>query len=275
MKIKEAGRLEKITVIGALLSFAISAVFVKFSGFTVSSLINLQNSVLKKALIDSSGLNTFGSVSVLFWYFFNIIVATAFLTLAFAFLASYGFYENRKKFGLVLSLIGGIVFFFFLGFTPASLIVAAGVALAGYSVIPLSNNYGQEFKKWIHFRVGSNSISRAHFIFNLFIAIAVFVAVLSSLAVYQAEFKSDLKQTIVQVVSPGLPKEIDQKTLDTLVDQQVEKFLASPIFSGYFRWLPVVSAFAIWAILEIARIFLPYLAGVFTAILIKLEGYSQ
>ncbi|GEM_PF-5898993 len=272
MNLSRANKFEKIMAVGAILSFALSAVFIKLSGFSVSSLVNLSNTMIGKLLAQSSGLNTFGSISVVLGYFASVFLALAFLTLAFSFLASYGFYENRKKAGLVLSFIGGIIFFFFLGFTLASLLVAVGIVISGYVIVPMANNYGQEFKKWIHFRVGSNTVSRAHFIFNLAVAIAVFVAVLSGLAFYQAEFKSELKSSISAAIKPSLPSGIDEKSFDALMDKQVATLIASPLFSSYISWLPVISAFTVWAILEFLRLFTPFLAGAFTSLIIKLEN---
>ena len=272
MNPSRANKFEKIAAVGAILSFVLSAVFIKLSGFSVSSLVNISNTMVGKMLAQSSGLNTFGSISVFLGYFAGVFIALVFLTLAFSFLASYGFYEDKKKAGLVLSFIGGIIFFFFLGFTLASLIVAAGIVVSGYLIVPMANNYGHEFRKWIHFRVGSNSVSRAHFIFNLAVAAAVFVAVLSGLAFYQAGFKSELKSSISSAIKPSLPDGIDQESFDVLMDKQVTALLASPLFSSYVSWLPVISAFTVWALLEFLRLFTPFLAGAFTSVIIRLEN---
>lgn len=224
--------------------------------------------MLEKALIESGSSTTLGSLYIVGSYFLNTIIALVFLTLAFAFLASYGFYENRKRVGLVLSIIGGLIFIVFLGFTLASFIVGVGIMLSGYSIIPLAHNYGEELKKWIHFRAGSNSISRAHFIFNLFIALAIFAAVLSNLAFYEADFKSDIRESISSIVKPSLPVQIDQKAVNSVIDQQIN---SSPLFSAYIRWLPVASAFSVWVILEFLRLFLPFIAGAFTSAIIKMQ----
>ncbi len=268
MSIENQNKLEKITAIGAMLSFVLAAVFVKFSSLSVSSLVNLQNTLLEKALVESGSSNTLGSVYIVGSYFMNAFIALVFLTLAFAFLASYGFYEDRKRAGLVLSVIGGLIFIAFLGFTLASFIVGVGIILSGYSTIPLAHNYGEELKKWIHFRVGSNSISRAHFILNLFIALAIFAAVLANLAFYEAEFKSNIRESISSVVKPSLPKQIDQNAINSIIDQQIN---SSPLFSAYIRWLPVTSAFSVWVILEFLRLFMPFIAGAFTSAVIKMQ----
>src|SRR3989338_6943085 len=130
MNPSRANKFEKIAAVGAILSFVLSAVFIKLSGFSVSSLVNISNTMVGKMLAQSSGLNTFGSISVFLGYFAGVFIALVFLTLAFSFLASYGFYEDKKKAGLVLSFIGGIIFFFFLGFTLASFIVFAGIVVS-------------------------------------------------------------------------------------------------------------------------------------------------
>lgn len=272
MNLRKANKSEKITVIGAIMSFAISAAFMKFSGFSVVSLVNLSNSLVEKMLVQSAGLNTLGAMSMLAGHFLNVIIAIVFLTLAFSFLASYGFYEDRKKTGIVLSLIGGVIFFFFLGFTLASMVIAAGVVLAGCSVVPLASNYGRELKKWVRFRVGTNSVSRAQFIFNLMVALAVFVAVMSNLAFYQGEFRADLRSSISAAVKPSLPAGADMKSVDALIDKQITALVASPLFSSYISWLPVITAFTVWAILELLRLFTPFLAGAFTSVIIRLHA---
>jgi hypothetical protein len=271
---KKRTSLEKITIAGSLLSFVISAAFMKFSGFSVDSIVNLIASLMKMAIIGPSSGSS-GTMDMVYFvggYFLNAAIAIAFLVLAFAFLASHGFYEPHKKMGLVLAALGGLIFFLFLGFTLASLLVAVAVIISSYMVIPMANNYGKELKSWIHFRVGSNTVSRAHFAFNVLLALTVFLAILSNQAFYSTSFKSEIKDSMSLVIRGSMPSGVDSAAANALIDQKLNEFIASPLISAYVTWLPVVAAFSVWALLEILRLFMPFIAGAFTSIIIKAES---
>jgi hypothetical protein len=271
---KKRTSLEKITIAGALLSFVISAAFIKFSGFSVASLVNLIATLMKMAIIGpaSGTTDTMGMIYFIGGYFLNAFIAVLFLVLAFAFLASHGFYENHKKLGIALAALGGLIFFLFMGFTLASLLVSLAVLVSSYLIIPLASNYSKELKSWIHFRVGSNSIGRAHFAFNLVVTLAVFVAVLSNQAFYSASFTSEIKDSMALVIRGSMPAGVDPAAANALIEARLNEFISSPLISAYVKWLPVVAAFCVWALLEILRLFMPFIAGAFTSVIIKLEN---
>ena len=229
------------------------------------------SSLTMTVIIGSGAGGTLDSLAALIMYFFNVLVSVVFLTLAFSFLASFGYFKNERKFVLIISVIGGLIFFLFIGLTLASLLVAAGVFLSSYLIVPLANNYGKEMKNWIHFRVGSNSTSRAHFVFNIFVALAVFAAILINQPYYEEAFRSDLKQTMMALVGGSLPAGVDSSAMTPMIEERINEFLNSPLISSYTRWLPAIAAFGVWALLEIMRLFLPFLAGLFTALMIKIE----
>jgi hypothetical protein len=272
---KKGSNWEKFALAGAVISFLFSAVFIKLSGFSVASLVNYLGTIIRQGFVGTAGLNTFGAVHSLAAYLFFVITGLVFLVLAYSFASAYGYYEERKKTGLLLSLVGGIIFFFMIGFTLASAGLALGVFISCFVIMPLANTYGHELRRWIHFRVGSNTISRSLFILNIVIALAVFFSVLFSLASYQIAFRDDLKSAITDSVKSSIPTgiiSVDASAVDSMISGQVDASLSSPIFTAYFRWLPVISAFSVWAVLEFLRLFLPYLAGAFTAAIVRTKA---
>lgn len=258
-----------LTVGGCIISFSIAAFLFASSESSVSSIVNVQNVFLESALIESAGASTIAALNILMSHFYSMIAALIFLFLAFSFLAAYNYYEEDRKTSLLISVIGAIIFIAFLGLTIAAIFLAVGLIASVWIMAPLAHTYGKEFRKWIHFRVGSNATGRAMMLLNVFIAIGVFVAVLSSQAVYEQEFRQDLKESLSDVVSQQLPPGITEAQIDALIEQRIDSV---PLFSAYITWLPVTSAFTLWVLLEFLRLFLTNLAGLFTSFLIKIYG---
>ncbi len=255
-----------------MLSFVAAAAFLKLSGFSVSSIVGFMSSFTMKVIVGSSSSGIMAALVALAGYFIYAIASIAMLTLAFSFLASYGYACIDKRFSVTISALGGIIFFLFLGISLASLLCGLAVFVSTYMIMPLANNYGNELKSWVHFRIGSNSMSRALFVFNLMIALAVFLAVLIGQPQYELGFKSDLRQAMTSIVSGSLPLGVDPSVYGPMIDERITAFLDSPLIASYTTWLPVFATLIVWALLELARLFLPYLAGFFTSLLIKIEN---
>ena len=141
------------------------------------------------------------------------------------------------------------------------------VLISGY-IMPLSATYAIELKKWVKFRIGSNSIGKTLMIFNVVLAVAVFFLVLSNTAVYENELKTGLKQRALDLVGQ-ISDKVSAETLEEQIEQLVDN---NPLLQTYVRWLPLIIAVGFWASLEFLRtLVMSNLAGIFTKILIRNE----
>lgn len=234
---------DRLAVGAATVLFVLSAVTIKLSGFSTDSVVNIQNTMLRNMFIQTQG--TLESVGILLAPFFPIFLSLVFLSLAFDVLTSYGFYKNDSRTGAIAGIIGALVYIVMFGFTITSAAFAVGVFVASYYIVPLSNTYGQELKKWVRYRTGSNSVGNALFVFNIILALGIFIAVMANLALYQESFKQDFSESIMAAVG-------DVQGID--VSAQIERALdESPLFASYFRWLPVFTGFGVWIVLEFLR----------------------
>lgn len=251
---------DKITLVVTTIFFLISSLVVKLSGFSTESVVNIQNTILRNMFVQTQG--TFEALGIVLAPFVSIFLSLLFLSLGFAVLSSYGFYKNDNRTGAIAGIIGAVIYIAIFGPTISSLAFAVGVFVASYYIIALSNTYGKELKKWIRYRTGSNSVGSSLFVFNIILALGIFIAVITNVSVYQESFRQDLNESILAVVGdvPGID-----------VSAQIDKALnESPLFASYFRWLPVFTAFGAWIILEFLRsVILSNVSGVATNFIIR------
>jgi len=265
---------ETITLLGGVISFALFAIVLYLSRFSVNSIVDLQNHILKTILLQTGEVNTIGAIVALLQPFTLVFVALLFLVLGFAFLSSHGFFSTDKKIGFISGIIGAILILVLLNLSIASLFIAAALIIGSLYIIPLSNTYGKELKKWILFRTGSHSISKVLLITNILIAVAIFLAIFSNLPAYETNFKDDITESMTTVAMASIPRSqaflFDESQVQQLEDEvrnQVESSVnESSIFNSYIRWLPATSAFTIWVLLEFLRgLILSNIGGAFTS----------
>jgi len=276
---------EKITITGAVLSFIIFSAILHFSNFSVSSIVDIQNYILKTILLQSAGTNTIGAISVLLSPFAWIFIAMLFFVLGLAFLSAYGYYNINKSIGLICGIIGAVFVLVLLNLSIISIFFAVSLIICGMYIISLSNTYGKELKKWVFFRVGSHAISKILLITNILIAIGIFIAIFANIPVYENNFKTGITESMTTVAMASIPKSQDylynestKQKLKQELSAAVEKSISdSPIFNAYVRWLPVTSAVTIWVLLEFLRsLIFSNIGGGFTAGIIRiLKRYNK
>jgi hypothetical protein len=272
--IRNNGALEKFSVVGASLSFIIFAVIIRLSEFSVYNLVNIQNTFVETIFLQTSGMNTIQSIVALLSPFVLVFAAFLFLIAGLAFLSSYGYYKNRREISLISSIVGAIVIIVLFNVSIISMFIAAGLIISSVYVMPLANTYSKELKKWILFRTGSNSIGKALLVFNIILAIGIFVAVYANLSVYSTNFKNDMNEAVSSVALSSIPDyQMMTNEMREKVKAQVENSINnSELFNAYFRWLPATSAISIWIILEFLKgIVFSNIGGIFTKIFIKME----
>jgi len=270
-----------ITIIGASLSFLIFAIILKLSNISVDSLVNLQNNILKTAIVQTAGMSTTASLAAVLSEFIGLFISFLFLSLGFVFLSTYGFFikdskESRFKdinfwVGFITGIIA-LIIFLTLFTSMVSIFLSVAVLISCIYIIPLANTYGKELKKWIFFRVGSHSVNKALLIINLLIALGIFVVVLSNQQYYKQSFQDDMTNVVTSMIPNNTMT--DNTAIKEQLSLQIKNALqSSPIFESYFRWLPVISALGIWVVLEFLRgLIFSNFAGLFSTIMIRLKN---
>jgi hypothetical protein len=259
------GLKEILAIAGCLACFAIFALILYSSNMSVSSLVNLENYFLDSMLTQTAGMTTTGAVIFILSPFMSAILAFVFLVAGFAFLSSYGFRKSCSRLGLISAVSAALMLVLF-GFSIPSVFLSASIIVSSVYIIPLSNTYGKELKRWIFFRTGSHSISKALLITNILITVSVLLTVLISMNYYEQSFKNGLSDTMTSMISVDMPASLSNETNQKIVSMLEE----SPVISAYVRWLPVSSAFAVFFILEFMRsLIFSNIGGFFTDILIR------
>jgi hypothetical protein len=266
---------EILTITGASISFLIFAIILKLSNISVDSLVNLQNNILKTAIVQTAGMSTTDSLAVLLSQFVGIFISFLFLVLGFVFLSTYGFFIKDSRFkdiSLWVGFITGIISFIIFSIifhSVMSIFLSVAVLISSIYIIPLANTYGKELKKWIFFRVGSHSVSKVLLIINLLIALGIFISVLANQQFYKQSFENEITDIAASMI-PQTNNSIIKEEIGKQISASLQK---SPIFESYFRWLPVISALGIWVIFEFLRgLIFSNFAGLFSTIMIRLKN---
>jgi len=215
------------------------------------------------------------SLSSFFNSFFYVIISIIFLTLGFSFLSSYGYHKDRTKTGLISGIIGAVFVMLFFNASLVGIFLSIAIIITSVYIIPLSNTYGKEFKKWTRFRVGSNSLGKVFMIINVFVALGIFLSVSLNMGFYQGSFKENLATSLTTMTA--VPQGFEDVVNQTTARQETEKFISqaidnSPFFQIYLRWLPILLAFGVWVVLEFLRTFIfSNIGGIFTYALIRMN----
>src|SRR3989344_5306826 len=236
---------EKISLIGAAASFII---FMLLLDISLEFIVNSQFYFLD---IFSSGMGI---------DLFKPLLSIFFLILGFCFLSVSGFYKDNYKIGLVALVI---LPFIMLRFSFMQLFLFAAILLASLFIVPLSNTYGQDRKKWKYFRVGSNSVGKALFLFNVIIVVGIFIAVSMNLTFYQVQYKNKLMSTFFSSLPENIPDEQAAANIPSIID-------SVPLFKTISDLLPLFTALTTWVILEIVKQFGSLVAGIMSSILIRI-----
>lgn len=264
-------KLECTTIAGSILSFFIFLAAIRLSGISVGFIVNLQNSFIKTMLIDTSGQSTIMALTGVLSSFLPILIAFLFLVLSLSFMSAFG-YKTEKKTGFLIGCIEAVLSIVLLP-TIAGFFLGLSIFIAASYILPLSNTYGKELKRWVKFRVGSNSISKMLFIINILLAAGIFFSVLANQAAYQENFRHDMTNTLTEITLASVQNSqmIDRSVIESAIEKSVDE---SQFFNAYFRWLPLSSALGIWILMEFLRnIIFSNAGGIFTAGILKL--YSR
>jgi hypothetical protein len=266
------GSKEILAIAGFFLCTAIFAIILFYSSLSVGSLVNIQNYFISGVMTDTAGMTTLDAVISLINPFITAIIALIFLVAGFAFLSAYGFVKSYSRLGLV-SVAVAPLFLILFNFSLLSFFLSIAVVISSITIIPLSNTYGKELKRWTFFRTGSHSIGRVLLMTNILITIAVFLTIFTSLGSYEQSFKEDLSDTVTAMLSSSFSGELLPELQDEVNQRITTMFDESPIIGAYIRWLPVLTALLIFFILEFFRsLILSNIGGFFTDILIRINN---
>jgi len=263
------GPLEKSALAGSVVFYLLFLLVLKASGLSIGFIVNIQNSLLKSMIVSSAGSSTMSAVAIALMPFVNIIIALVLLVVSLSFASSYGYFSGETKTGLILGVICAVLTAAFFQ-TLMGLFMALSAFVAFVYVIPLSNTYGKELKKWVKYRVGSNAVGKAFLIINILLAVGILISVLAGLSYYRTSFQTELTDTMTQITMASLP--VHGVISESVVREKIAASIAdSQLFSAYFRWLPVFSAFSVWIIMEFLRnLVLSNIAGISTSFIVRL-----
>lgn len=266
---QKINRSDAIFGFGSFLSFLVAFAVMKLSNFTSFSIINLQSYIVKSMIAQTSGLGTIESLASVIAPFEMVLASLVFYTLGLSVLGAYGYYFEEDaigKFVGLFSAIAAIVLF------PSlwGAFLAASVLISCLFCGKLASTYRQELKRWVAFRVGSNSIGKMFALLSFAMAIGLFLVIMSNQPFYSSAFRQDIFEMTKSVASsvPGanlLPQEFLNSQVEQLVD-------SSPVFSAYIRWMPVTTALIVWFVLQFIGMFASVLAGIFTFAIIRVLG---
>lgn len=248
----------------ASISYIICLVFLKFSGFSTASIVNFSNHIIK-SMIFSASTGTWGALNLLFTPFLFVLTALVFLTLAISILAYYRSEPVANASGIAAALAALVLFP-----TVAGIFLALALFLCSYAS-RVSVIYAKEMKKWVGFRLGSNTVGKALMIANVLIAIGVFSSVIVSQSNYENSFREELRSS-VSALALSLPgaSAMSPEALDERVSATAETLSGSRFFAAYIAWLPISSAFMTWIILEFLRnLVFANLGGLFTSLMFR------
>ncbi|KHO47615.1 MAG: hypothetical protein QT00_C0002G0271 [archaeon GW2011_AR5] len=255
---------EKKAVLLASASFIASLLFLKFSGFSVSSIVNFYNHIIK-SVIFSASTDTISAVGLLLNPFVLVFASLVFLALAISVLASFG----TQKSGNISGIIGGIAAVVMFS-SIAGIFLAVAVFFCSFAP-RFSSMYSREMKKWVKFRTGSNTAGKVLLVFNILIALGIFSSVLAYQADYEASFKNEMRDS-VKALALSLPgaSGMSSEMLNERVEYTTNSLTNSEFFGAYITWLPVSAAFTAWVILEFLRnLVLTNIAGLFARLMMR------
>ena len=257
---------EKLIFAFSFLSFLISFVLIRLSGFSSSTVVNMENYMIRSIILQTSG-STLGAIYLFLSPFYTIILSLCFFVLGISILCYYGYSNKDSDTGKILGIVSGI-FALILFPTIAGAFIALSVFVCCVYSTKLSNAYSKELKKWVFFRVGSNTTGRILFVTNIIIVVGIFTAILANQQIYAVSFRQDLTATMksLAIALPGasaIPSDVLNERIASTVN-------SSQLIKSYIIWLPATTAFTVWVILEFLRnILLANIGGVFTYIMLR------
>ncbi len=266
MSIIKMDKTEKIVFSVSFLSFLTSLLLVRLSGFSSSSIVNLENYIVRNLILQTSA-NTFAALYAFLSPFNMVFLALVFFVFGISVLSYYGYKKNDSELGKLLGIVSA-VFSLLLFPTIMGAFIAVSIIFTCIYSPKLSNTYSKELKKWVFFRTGSNTAGRTLFIVNIVIVAGVFVAVLVNQQAYAASFRQDITESMksIALTLPGASA-IPSQLLDERLTSAVQ---TSPMINSYIVWLPVTTAFTTWVVLEFLRnILLANIGGIFTYIMLR------
>ncbi|MCX6819308.1 MAG: hypothetical protein NT129_04920 [Candidatus Aenigmarchaeota archaeon] len=269
---------EIITITGSVICFFLFVLSTKYTGINLDYIVNFQNYLIKFMMIGASKMTMEAALLVAVSSFMRILIALVLLVAGFAVLSSYGFLENNRIVGLIASLISALFMLVIFGFSITSIFMSLGLIISCMLIVPLTNTYGKELKRWILFRSGSHSISTALIIFNIMISLGIFLAISINTGYYQSSMKADFSAAMEEITMSELSNagDIPEAYKDTMKEQIKQKtsdFISnSPMIQSLIKFLPVTVAFSVWAFLELLRmLILPNIGGIINYVLIRIK----
>ena len=256
----------KFVFSSSFLSFLVSFLLIRYSGFSLSSIVNLENYFIKSLVLQTAA-STFGVLYAFLSPFYLLFLGLIFFVLGISVLSYHGYTKNSQEPGKLAGIVSA-VFALLLFPTLMGLFIAISVFVCCLYSPKLSSAYSKELKRWVFFRTGSNTTGRVLFVVNIIIFIGIFLTVLINQQTYATQFRQDITDSMksIAIALPGassIPSDILNQRIESAVQ-------TSPLINSYIIWLPVTAAFMAWVVLEFLRnVLLSNIGGVFTYIMLR------
>ena len=268
----ELDKKEKVIAVITSLSFLLSLLSLRFSGFSSSRIVNFYNYIIN-AVIFSANTNTLAALGVLLEPFIPVAMSLVFLTLSISLLAYCGSQDKSRMVGNMSGAAGAVMAVIIFP-TIAGAFLSIAILVCGFYAVGLSGMYSKESKKWTRFRTGSNTAGKLLIIANVLIALGIFSSVLAQQSQYEESFRQELKGS-VESLALSLPgaSSLPREALEQRIESTANALTESEFFSAYIVWLPVSAAFTAWIILEFLRnLVFANLGGLFTYSMLRGSG---
>lgn len=283
-------------VLGTLASALIFLSFVLFMVFSVST-----ESVV---LYPMSFIGNFMSVSSISGaqeaMLSSIIDPIFFLSpfipiiLAFCVLVFYSLhYGEDKNFCMAVCLVSSLSGSLVSGFSVTSLFLISAMVVCGFVLPPLAIIYLKELKKWKKYRIGSRTVGKCFLLINVFLFFAVFANVYINLEDYNAAYRQEAQELVLnllpkigegeipqiegmELLPPEQQEQMRQEYSNLTqsqkeeMDQRVNEMFQSGNISSMINISLLFAPLMVFAILEVARllVFSP-LAGLVTGLIFR------
>lgn len=253
-------------------------------GFSTSSFIATQITLSKSFITSKSLIQLTNEL----WNIIKFILGFIFFSVGISLLSLYSRRERENRHVFFTCFVAGFLFMLFFNFSIPSFFLLLSMLVAGVYIPSLASTSFQEFKKWKYFRIGSKSVSNVFIIINILLSIGVITEISVKHNEYQEFFSAEMEKTFSDLKAneiTGVPdkaflenylnemeiaivRAVD-KTYPYLVPEQKQLIIEnvkektreikelsitnSEFVKAYGRWLPLITGFSLWILLEFLR----------------------
>jgi len=154
----------------------LSGIIIKISGFSINDAVLFQTTIISKMLIETRGMNALESLNELLKPFLIPFISLIIISISIGIISTIKDFKRKFILSLISSFIILIIFRSYMGFFFAMAVILSSL-------------------------LSSKSINLSLVIFNLIMAIGIFVVVSNNSLIYENSFKTELGNILIPIVS--------------------------------------------------------------------------